>query len=125
MLKRFSLVVLTMLMATATLFVAAQNSVGENVISFDQPAAIIISIVIVVLLFLPPLILSFFDHIAVKIINAVYQSVIVLAFIGLIPIGFMVPNGSMTIIVAVLGTIVSILSLVVVLLKNPTNNEAV
>lgn len=48
MIKRFSLVLLTLMMSIVVMLVAAQNSPGDNVISFDQPRILIISIGIVV-----------------------------------------------------------------------------
>lgn len=59
MIKRFSLVLLTLMMSIVVMLVAAQNSPGDNVISFDQPRILIISIGIVVFLFIPPLVMSF------------------------------------------------------------------
>lgn len=113
MIKRVSLVVLSMVLAVVTLLVAAQYAVGESVVSFDQPKTLSISVAIVVLLFLPPLFLSFFENGGVKIINAAYQSIIVLSFIGLIPMGFMTPNGSLLIVLtAVAGTLISMISTV-------------
>ncbi|WP_024371974.1 hypothetical protein [Exiguobacterium sp. ZOR0005] len=125
MFKRFSLAFLTMILAIATLFIAAKNSVGDNVISFDQPEVMKISIGIVVLLFLPPLILSFFNNNVVKVINAAYQAFIVLTFLGLIPVGFMIPNGMMTIIISILGTIVSIASVFVVIFNTPKTSNSI
>ncbi|WP_393964625.1 hypothetical protein [Exiguobacterium sp. S22-S28] len=113
MIKRVSLVVLSMVLAVVTLLVAAQYAVGKSVVSFDQPKALGISVAIVVLLFLPPMFLSFFENGVVKVINAAYQSIIVLSFIGLIPMGFMTPNGSLLIVLtAVAGTLISMISTV-------------
>lgn len=117
MLKRFTLVLLTMFAAIATIFIASKNSVGDNVVSFDQPEVLKISIMIVVGLFIPPLILSFFENSVVKMINIAYQSIIVLTFIGLIPIGFMIPNGFMTIAISIIGTVLSIVSILMVVLN--------
>jgi len=68
-----------------------------------------------VALFLPPLILSFFNHFAVKIISAIYQAFIVVGFLIIIPVGFFIPNFSV-IIIGILGTIVSICSIIVTIL---------
>lgn len=111
MIKRVSLVVLSMVLSVVTLLVATQYAVGESMVSFDQPKALSISVAIVVLLFLPTLFLSFFENGVVKVINAAYQSIIVLSFIGLIPMGFMTPNGSLLIVMtAVAGTLISMIS---------------
>ncbi|MEC0768512.1 hypothetical protein [Bacillus atrophaeus] len=116
MLKRFSLVLLTLIMSIVVILVAAKDSPGDNVISFDEPRILMISIGIVVFLFIPPLAMSFFGNMVVRIISGVYQCFIVLTFLGMIPIGFLIPNGFFTILVSVLGTLVSIISVVVTLL---------
>lgn len=113
MIKRVSFVLLSMTLAVATLLLAARYAVGPSVISFDQPKALSLSIAIVVLLFLPPLFLSFFENTIMKVMNAAYQSLIVLSFTGLIPLGFVAPDGSLLIVLtAVLGTLISIVSTV-------------
>ncbi|MCY9100056.1 hypothetical protein MOF23_04880 [Bacillus inaquosorum] len=116
MLKRFSLVCLTLIMSIIVVLVAAKNSLGDNVISFDEPIILMISIGIVVFLFIPPLVMSFFGNWVVRIISGVYQCFIVLTFMGLIPIGFLIPNGFLTILLSIAGTLVSITSVVVTLL---------
>ncbi|MEH7793998.1 hypothetical protein [Bacillus safensis] len=114
MIKRFSLVLLTLMMSIVILLVAAKNFPGDNVISFDQPHILIISIGIMVCLFIPPLVMSFFSHLIVRTISGVYQCFIVLSFLGLIPIGFLIPD-FLTIVVSVAGTLASVASLIVTL----------
>ncbi|KXZ20513.1 hypothetical protein P4T89_20585 [Bacillus nakamurai] len=116
MLKRFFLVLLTLIMSIVVILAAAKDSPGDNVISFDEPRILMISIGIVVFLFIPPLAMSFFGNSVVRIISGVYQCFIVLTFLGLIPIGFLIPNGFLTILVSIAGTLVSITSVVVTLL---------
>jgi len=124
MIKRVSLVLLSMALAVATLLIAARYAVGQSVLSFEQPQALSLSIAIVVLLFIPPLFLSFFENTVMKIINAAYQSIISLSFIGLIPMGFMTPDGSLPIVLtAVIGTAISIVSTVTAVGKsNPLSS---
>jgi len=112
MLKRLTFVCVTLCVAIVAILVAARHSTG-NTISFDEPLSVYIAIGIIAFLFLPPLVLSFFEHPVLKIINVVYQSLIVFSFVGLIPVGFLIPNGSSTIIVAVLGTVASLASVIV------------
>ncbi|KXZ23859.1 hypothetical protein AXI59_07650 [Bacillus nakamurai] len=116
MLKRFFLVLLTLIMSIVVILAAAKDSPGDNVISFDEPRILMISIGIVVFLFIPPLAMCFFGNSVVRIISGVYQCFIVLTFLGLIPIGFLIPNGFLTILVSIAGTLVSITSVVVTLL---------
>ncbi|OBA04973.1 hypothetical protein A9D36_02990 [Bacillus subtilis] len=115
MLKRFCLVFLTLIMSIVVVLAAAKDSPGDNVISFDQPIILMISIGIIVFLFIPPLAMSFFGNWVVRIISGVYQCFIVLTFLGLIPIGFLIPNGFLTILVSIAGTLISIASVVVTL----------
>lgn len=114
MIKRFSLVLLTLMMSIVVLLVAAKNSPGDHVISFDQSHILIISIGIMLCLFIPPLVMSFFSHLIVRTISSVYQCFIVLSFLGLIPIGFFIPD-FLTIVVSVAGTLASVASLIVTL----------
>lgn len=122
MLRRFSLVFVTLMMSIVAVIVAAKGSPGDHVISFDQPVILLISIGIVVFLFIPPLAMSFFGNLVVRIISGVYQCFIVFTFLGLIPIGFFIPNGFLTIMVSIAGTLVSIASVAVTLCigKNKT-----
>ncbi|MBU8788086.1 MULTISPECIES: hypothetical protein [Bacillus] len=116
MLKRFSLVFLTLIMSIFVVLAAAKNSFGDHAVSFDEPIILMISIGIVVFLFIPPLAMSFFGNLVVRIISGVYQCFIVLTFMVLIPIGFLIPNGFLTILVSIAGTLVSITSVAVTLL---------
>lgn len=58
--------------------------------------------------------MSFFSHLIVRTISSVYQCFIVLSFLGLIPIGFLIPD-FLTIVVSVAGTLASVASLIVTL----------
>ena len=111
MLRKVLLVFLTMCSAVALLFIASKNAVGDHVISLEEPLAFRISVIMTIVLFLPPLILSFFNHPLINIINLVYQSFIVLTFIGLMPIGFMIQNGMTTTLFSFIGTILSVFSI--------------
>lgn len=122
MIKRLSLVLLTLMMSIVVLLVAAKNSPGDNVISFDQPRILIISLGILVFLFIPPLVMSFFSNLIVRTISGVYQCFIVLSFLMLIPIGFLIPDGFLTIVVSIAGTLVSIASLIVTLIIDKNKN---
>ncbi|WCL57085.1 hypothetical protein PNF30_16570 [Bacillus safensis] len=113
MIKRFFLILLTLIMSIVSMLVAAKNSPGDNVISFDEPRILMISMGIVIFLFIPPLIMSFFGNFVVRVISGVYQCFIVLSFLGLIPIGFLIPNGFLTIVVSIAGTLISIFSVIV------------
>lgn len=122
MIKRLSLVLLTLMMSIVVLLAAAKNSPGDNVISFDQPRILIISIGILVFLFIPPLVMSFFSNLIVRTISGVYQCFIVLSFLMLIPIGFLIPDGFLIIVVSIAGTLVSIASLIVTLIIDRNKN---
>src|SRR5690625_3913067 len=90
MFTRVSMVFLTMVLAIIALFLATQHPTGPNTVSFDDPVSLLISLGMLVALFLPPLILSFFNHIAVKILSAIYQAFIIFCFLILISIGFFI-----------------------------------
>ncbi|MBT2215665.1 hypothetical protein KK120_07510 [Virgibacillus dakarensis] len=122
MFKRFLMVFLTLIIAVAAVLLAAKHPTGPNTVSFDEPAGLWISIGMIIALFLPPLILSLFSNRAVIILSAVYQAFVVIAFLGIIPIGFLFPNNAGVSIIAGLGALVSIAS-VVVTLKSRTVKE--
>ncbi|SPU14387.1 putative integral inner membrane protein [Bacillus subtilis] len=69
MLKRFSLVIVTLMMSIVVVLAAAKESPGDHVISFDEPIILMISIGIVVFLLIPPLVMSFFGNLVVRIIS--------------------------------------------------------
>lgn len=102
-------------MSVFAVFAAAEEAPGDHVISFDEPMILLISLGIILCLFIPPLVMSFFGSLIVRIISGVYQCFIVLTFAGLIPIGFLIPHGFLTILAAVLGTLVSLASVAVTL----------
>ncbi|GAB2542627.1 hypothetical protein [Gracilibacillus alcaliphilus] len=113
MFKRFLMVLLTLITAIVAVLLAAKNPTGPNTVSYDEPLGLWLSIGMIVVLFLPPLFLSLFNNMVVKIISAVYQGFIVIAFLGLIPIGFFVQDGVSVGMVGIIGTIISICSIVV------------
>ncbi|MEC1414578.1 hypothetical protein [Bacillus safensis] len=117
MLKRFLFIFSTLLMAIAVLFIVAKDSPGKNTISLDDPLPFMLSVGMVVFLFIPPLVMSFFDHIVVRVISGIYQCFIVFSFLVLIPIGFFIPNGGMTILISILGFLVSLSSMVVTFMR--------
>lgn len=113
MFKRFSMVLLTLIIAIIATLVAAKYPTGPNTVSFEEPFGLMISLSMIIALFLPPLILAFFNNKGVKIIFSIYQSFIVLAFLGMIPIGFIATGSLWISVVGTIGTIVSIFSIIV------------
>ncbi|WP_026560893.1 hypothetical protein AB3Z07_23020 [Metabacillus halosaccharovorans] len=114
MVKRFSMLIITILAIGALLF-AAKNPTGPNTVSFDEPLNLLMSLGTLIVLLLPPVILSFFNHLVLNIIFAIYQAFIVLTFLGLIIVGFVIPS-SWLIAIGALGAIVGISSIVVTIL---------
>ncbi|MBD8028076.1 hypothetical protein H9636_15605 [Ureibacillus sp. Re31] len=120
MFKRFFMVLVTLIIAVGAILLAAKHPTGPNTISYDEPLGLWLSIGIVVILFLPPLILSLFNNLVVRVISAVYQGFVVIAFLGIIPIGFLFSNNIGVSVIGILGTLVCIGSIVVTL-KNSSN----
>lgn len=116
MAKRFLMLVFTLILAVTAILIAAIHPTGPNTVSYDEPAGLWLSIGMVVVLFLPLFLLSYFNHLVVKIISALCQSIIVLSFLTLIPIGIIAPNGFWLSMIGMIGTIVSILSIVVTIM---------
>lgn len=123
MFKRFVMIFLTLLIAITAILLAASYPTGPNTISYDDPASLWISIGMVTVLFLPPLLLSVFNHFVVKIISAVYQGFIMIAFIGLILASLFTSAGASVTIAAVIGTIMSILSILVTIFVGSNKNR--
>ncbi|MBC5636602.1 MULTISPECIES: hypothetical protein [Ornithinibacillus] len=112
MLKKISMLLLTLVLAIVTLLIAASKPTGPNTVSFDDPVGLWTSLGMLIVLFLPPLILSLFNHLAVKIISAIYQGFIVLTFFGLILVGLILPSVPI-IVLGLLGVATSICSIIV------------
>ena|SRR5690625_267577 len=115
MFLRFSMVFLTMVLSVVILLIAAQHPTGPNTVSFDDPVGFWISLGMLVAFFVPPLVLSFFNNLTVKVISAIYQSFIVIHFFILIPVGYLIPGVSISVI-GTLGALVSIGSIFVTVL---------
>ena len=126
MVKRLSMMLVIMILAVITLFLAAKNPTGPNTVSFDEPQNFLTSLGTLIVLLLPPLILAFFNHVALNIISAVYQAFIVLTFLGVVIVGLVIPSILISIIGG-LGTIVGIISIVMTLfdLGNGMNSVVV
>lgn len=118
MFKKFFLVLLTLIIAVVVALLAARYPTGPNTISYDEPVILWITIGMLVVLFLPPLILSLYHNRIVNIISAVYQSFVVIVFLAMIPIGFLFPEHVWVSILALLGAVVSIASVIVILKAN-------
>lgn len=115
MFKRFLMVFSMLILAVAGILLVARHPTGPNTVSYDEPLGLWISLGMIIVLFLPPLILSLFSNRTVRIISAVYQAFIVMAFLGVIPIGFLFPVHVWVSVIAVLGTLVSLASIVLTL----------
>ncbi|MDX8046281.1 hypothetical protein SH601_09780 [Gracilibacillus sp. S3-1-1] len=120
MAKRFLMVLITMILAIITLFIVAYVPSGSGAPDFDQPATSWSSIGKLVSLFVPPLILSFFNNHSVKIIFVIYQCFLGLVFLGIILLGFIFSNGFNVSIsdggfwimcIGIIGTVISIISI--------------
>ncbi|TFJ92923.1 hypothetical protein [Lentibacillus salicampi] len=122
MFKRFFMVLLTLLIAVAAVLLAAKHPTGPNTVSYDEPVGLWLSIGMIIVLFIPPLILSLFSNRIARIISVVYQAFVVMSFLGLIPIGLLIPDSIAVSVIALIGFLISIAS-VVVSLKTNSNKE--
>lgn len=116
MFKRFFMVVLTLIIAVGTVLLVAKHPTGPNTISYDEPIVLWISIGIIIILFLPPLILSLFSNLVARVISPVYQAFVFISFLVIIPIGFFTSNNIVVSVIAILGALVSIGSVAVTLI---------
>lgn len=125
MAKRLTLVIITMLFAVAALLIAAGHPTGPDDVSYDDPAGLWLSLGMLVALFVVPIVLSLFEHRAVKVISAVYQAIMILTyFVGLIPVGLIAPGSIWVGIIGLIGAIVSISSMIVTIKTDETGNSS-
>ncbi|PAD66570.1 hypothetical protein CHH83_23275 [Bacillus sp. 7586-K] len=115
MVKRFCMVLITLILAITALLLAAKYPTGPNTVSFDEPAIMWLNAGILVVLFLLPLIFSFFNLLVLRIISAIYQVFFVFGFLGLVLVGFIIPS-IWVILNGALGAIISICSIIVTIL---------
>ncbi|GAA0340555.1 hypothetical protein ACFQ4Z_16745 [Oceanobacillus oncorhynchi subsp. oncorhynchi] len=120
--KKILMIALTLLSAIVCILLAARQPTGPNTISYDDLGGLFISIGMVVVLFLPPFLLSFFHHVVVRTISAIYQALIAISFTGLILGSFFASTGAAVTITAIIGTIISIASIFVTLYAGKTKN---
>lgn len=117
MVKRLSMLLIIMILAILALLFAAKYPTGPNTVSFDDPINLLMSLGTLIVLLLPPVILSFFNHLVLNIISSIYQAFIVLTFLGLIIVGFVIPS-VWIVAIGVLGVIIGISSIVVTILDS-------
>jgi hypothetical protein len=119
--RRFIFVFLTLVVAILTVLIAAKHPTGPNTVSYEEPVGLILSNVFVILLFLPPLILSLIGKRLLRIIAGIYQAFVGIIFLGIIPIGFLFEGALDISIVACIGFLVSITS-VIMMFKTSSNS---
>ncbi|MBY7141543.1 hypothetical protein KFZ56_00150 [Virgibacillus sp. NKC19-3] len=120
----------TMIVAFAALVITANTTPASDTVVLDEPTDMWSSIGKLMVLFLPPFILSLFKHSSVKIIAAIYQVFIILVFLGVILLGIIFSNGfhlslssggfwiSALGVIGMIGSMVSIISTVRELKRN-------
>ncbi|WP_040981122.1 hypothetical protein [Oceanobacillus jeddahense] len=113
--KRLGLLVLTLIVSIIALFVTAYYQRDFNTLSLDDSQIIQASIIIMVILFIPPVLLSFFNHKFWRFISAIYQSMFFLGFIVLVPTGVFSFNAVFISIVSLVGAVISLWSIFITL----------
>ena len=114
-LKRFGLLILMLIVSIVTLFVTAYYQRDVNTLSLNDPQVIQASIIIMVILFIPPILLSFFNHKFWRFISAIYQSMFFLGFIILVPTGVFSFNAVFISVASLVGAVISIWSIIITL----------
>lgn len=116
--KRLAVLFLLMIISVITLFVTAYFQRDVNTLSMNDPQVVQASIILIVLLFALPVILSFFDNRILRIISSIYQSIFLFGFILLIPTGLLSISAILVSIISLLGAVVSVWSILITLPKN-------
>ncbi|KAB8130317.1 hypothetical protein F9U64_14430 [Gracilibacillus oryzae] len=119
MVKRISMVLLTLVFAIITLLAAATT--GPVTVKPDELVGLMLSALMLVLLFIPLIVLAIFHHIVARIISSFYQSFILLCFLIMIPMGVLLPS-SWLIASAVAGSIVSLGSNIITIIEKKGNS---
>lgn len=109
--KRLSLLSILLIISILTLVFVAYIQRETNTISIYDPNVVKASIIMLVILFFPPMLLSFFDGRISRMISFYYQILFLLGFLILSPIGLFSFKGIPVTICAILGCIVSVKSL--------------
>ncbi|MBB4826273.1 hypothetical protein HNO89_003532 [Sporosarcina luteola] len=102
---------LTFAFAIIAVLLRANYPTGPHTITFDQSILLIMSIGTVVMLFIKPIILAFFDHMTFRIVSAIYQAFLAIIFLGLMLVGFLFPS-VWVIVIGIGGAIVNIGSII-------------
>lgn len=118
MFLRITMVFFTLILAIVAVLLAARHPTGTNAVSYEEPAGLLIVIGMVIILFVLPLILLLLHHRVAGIIFTVYKVFVAITFFGLIPIGFLFPQHIPVSIIAVIGFLVNIASILLVLITN-------
>lgn len=113
MFKKHSMIGITLIIAILTILIAARHPTGPNTVSYDDPLGLLISIGLVIILFMPIYLLTLSTRPMFKILCTICLLIVVLAFLGLIPIGLMFPEQLLVTIIAGLGVTTSGASIIV------------
>ena len=112
MIKRFLMVLFTLIVALVTILIAARHPTGPNTVSYDEPLGLWLSIGMVIILFLPILILALINNRMSNIIIIIFQALAAITFLALIPVGFIFRESIGVSIIAFLGMLLSLASVV-------------
>ncbi|GIN70284.1 hypothetical protein J14TS2_07590 [Bacillus sp. J14TS2] len=116
--KRFSLLVLLLIVSIITLFLTTYFQRDINTLSLNDPQVIQASIILMVILFFPPFVLSFLNNSACRVISSIYQLIFLFGFVVLIPTGLLGFNAVLISIASLVGAGISIWSIIITLPKN-------
>jgi len=120
---RFLMPLLALIISIIAILLVARYPTGADAVSYDAPVGLYISIAMMIVLFLPPLILSLFNNRTVRIIFVNYQSFVVMIFLGISFIGLLDARHILVSFMGVLGALISIASILVTLKTQPSKGE--
>ncbi|AYW45283.1 hypothetical protein LQF61_05250 [Tetragenococcus koreensis] len=111
--KRLVLLGVLLILSIATLLFVANFQKDTNTISINEPNVIKASVIMIIIFFLPPILLSFFNNRFSRMFSFYYQIIFLLGFLALVPIGLFSFRGIPITILASCGAIVSLWSLLI------------
>jgi len=109
--KRLKLLGILLLLSVITLLFVANFQKDTNTISINDPNVIKASLILLLVSFVPPVLLSFFNNRFSRMFSFYYQFIFLLGFLVLIPIGLFSFKGIPITILATCGVIISLWSL--------------
>lgn len=109
--KRFRLLAILLIISVITLVLVANFQKDTNTISINDIDVIKASMIMIIMVFLPPIFLTFFESNRSRMLSFYYQFIFLFGFLILVPVGLFSFRGIPVTISALCGIVASLKSL--------------